>query len=690
MISVPVLDDARHARLQQSAEEFLRRFNPEPVDRLNIDWVQKQRGRYGEGGATRLRRVTYAVAGLLVLVLVGSLIYIASEVGLPFTDGEEAAFASTRVPTATPMPLLTPMVGDAFATPFDDPMAVLATSIPAGLDRGDPYRLVTPTAIYPDVERDVAYTVGLAANYYANGDYVTALEQLQAERQQSGRDCYPAVIYYEALTLASMGEFREAENTVQQALNTEAPRGSLVTCQNSPLLVAALGEITYMQDPRSDSALAYSEQALAANFDPPLPQANLTKARIQLARGELAEAERTVLRALEDWPEDTNFLLLEAQIKNANDQPQEALNYVGRILYLEPALLPALYLETDIYLHLAEHTESGDEREEYYGLAALSAQTIQLYYSGNPAGYLYLAKARLGEGKYDLVETELDRILAVRNSLPASAAPFLSEAYRVRGDLYYQQGRFDDARDDYEQVDETDPAAAARLVDIYLHQGEYQEAANKLELLLVNDPANTATYTLLQAKLRVEICTFYPEDLTCEYRDMLRQLTDEFAASLGSEAQQADAVSLRAQALYHDTVNRGPSLSDEERQQNYQHALDDLDRALAVRESAVDHYYRGLVLEELDEPLRAYDEYQWVMWWGELYPYPFADGDFEDRVDNLAEVVQEVVEAAAATPEPTEASRTPTATPTPRATSTPVPTATPRATPTPLPPDEIP
>ncbi len=85
--------------------------------------------------------------------------------------------------------------------------------------------------------------------------------------------------------------------------------------------------------------MTYSEQALAASLDPPLAQASLTKARVQLAQGNMTEARDTVAQALEDWPEDTNLLLLAAQIELANNRPQEALGYVGKALYIEPALL---------------------------------------------------------------------------------------------------------------------------------------------------------------------------------------------------------------------------------------------------------------------------------------------------------------------------------------------------------------
>jgi tetratricopeptide (TPR) repeat protein len=123
-IGVPTLDDDQYARLQQAADDFLRRYNPEPVDRLNIQWAQKRKGRYGEGGATRLRRMSFAAAVLAVIVIVVGLAVLVNQVGLPGGGGDnEASVALTRIPTGTPLPGLTPMAGDQFATPFPSAMA---------------------------------------------------------------------------------------------------------------------------------------------------------------------------------------------------------------------------------------------------------------------------------------------------------------------------------------------------------------------------------------------------------------------------------------------------------------------------------------------------------------------------------------------------------------------------------------
>jgi hypothetical protein len=98
-----------------------------------------------------------------------------------------------------------------------------------------------------------------------------------------------------------------------------------------------------------------------------------------------------------------------------------------------------------------------------------------------------------------------------------------------------------------------------------------------------------------------------------------------------------------------------------------------------MRESAVDHYLRGLLLEAMRESPQALGELQWVMYWSDFYPYPFRDQMLEDRVNRLARVVGEPIEVTVPTATPIQSDVTPSrVTPSPSATSSerPVPPAT--------------
>ncbi|MBN2304878.1 MAG: tetratricopeptide repeat protein [Anaerolineae bacterium] len=681
---IPTVNEEKMARLQQATDEFLRRFNPEPVDHLRIEWTRKQRRRYGESGARRLQRILYAAAAVLVMAVVGVLVLVAANVDILGSDGQGSAALATWIPTVTPTQTLIPTLGGATPTPFPEQMAVPVTEMPpANWSPGDPYRLITPTVIYPRVDSSLIRIFEKGINYHANGDYAEAIEIFAAERENS-KHCRPIVYYYEALSLAEQGNYALAKERLQEAQDFQ-PDPGFESCQGSPLIPAALGYVWYLEDSRSQTALNYANQALS--MDPKFVIASVIKAGVHLANGQIPEARSTITQALLEWPADTNLLEMAAKIEISDGQFQAALNHLGRALYVDPALHPALVLQAETYLRLGDGAQAGTEAEvEYYGLAVLSAQTLLLYYPGDSLGYLLLAQGRVGEGNYAMAETALTRIIAVEDSLPSEAVPVVREAYRMLGEVQYAYGRDEDleqAQQAFQHVLITDrgidPVVAERLYDIALRLRDYPEARSQLEALLSVEPGNR-TWQLQRTRMQVEICTLYSTGVPCDYDGMLRLLGDEFINSLPDEMQRADGYSYRAQARYQDTRSRGDNLSEADRHLAYGLALNDVTQALAMRDSAVDHYYRGLILEALAEPVKALEEYQWVQYWDALYAYPFSNAEFDRRLANLAEQVGELVVEPTGEASSTGATATPVS-------NQPVPTATPAFTATPgLPP----
>ena len=55
----------------------------------------------------------------------------------------------------------------------------------------------------------------------------------------------------------------------------------------------------------------------------------------------------------------------------------------------------------------------------------------------------------------------------------------------------------------------------------------------------------------------------------------------------------------------------------------YPDALKSIQSALSSDETGSRHFLRGQILEALEEPQQAIREYQWVLTWSEIYPYPF-------------------------------------------------------------------
>ncbi|NLX10275.1 MAG: tetratricopeptide repeat protein [Chloroflexi bacterium] len=696
--SVPVLDEDKYTRIQSSLDDLLRRYSVEPLDTSGVEWVRKSRRRYGESGARRLQQLTYVSAAAAVVLVVGLVAVLLLVLGVFDGDGIQIAARATRVPTNTPTPTITPTPGGATPTPFPESMDIPPTAPPSGLSQGSIYAN-TATPVHPQVHPNIAGQIGDAIDYYAIADYPRAIGTLETQREREGDHCYESLVYFEAMSYAEQGgtqNLNRAAQLLRDALNYEPPRG-YETCQDSALLLAGMAEVFYRQG-QLDLAAQYSQQALIE--DPDVVQASMVLARVALAQGDAAGARRTAAEALIRNGDDARLLLLAAEIELADNQPAAALEQVGRALYVNPVLQPALVLQAQSYLALAGQPGlEPDQRLQYYGLAVRSAQTLLLYYPGDPAGYLYLAQARLGEGNDSLAETALTRVLEARDDLPDSAEPVVLAVYRTRGELYYQQGRYEAARADLEQVqfvDEYREGVLVRLIAIILEQGEpgdYGEIEDLIDELLTIAPDNR-DYVLLQARAQSELCTFYPRALDCAYDDVVETLSDSFIAGLSAQAQ-AEAYTYRALARYHLLQDEGAPSEDEAQQPTYEIALDDIEEALALRDTALGHYYRGLILEALGRYDLALEEFRWVAYWNERYAYPFVDDDFEDRMDEISDLAEELAEQAAAsltpTAEPPTAtppatdtavpSQTPTATPT----SSPTPTPAPTATPAPLP-----
>ncbi|MEW6579030.1 MAG: hypothetical protein AB1435_07525 [Chloroflexota bacterium] len=696
---VPTLDEGKYARMLQAVDDFLRGYDPQPYGAADTSWTRKRRGRYAEGGAARLRQVMMAAALAVLVALVAGGLIVIQTTGVLEGEGQRVGQLNTRVPSLTPRPTFTPTLGGPTPTDFPVAMAVPPTAVPRDLVRGDPYALAEPTEIYPRVNASVARLVEEAVAHYWVGDYQTALAMLQEERERSEPHCYAVLVYYEALSLAAVRDYQKATALLEWAQNYEPERG-YTSCRGEPVLLAGLAQIRYLQDNRSSAALDLAAQALAQ--DSRLIPAVLTKARVELARGDLAAARGTVMQALVNRPNDLNLLVVAAEIELADGQPASALEHLGRALILDPALLPALKLQAEAYLRLAAQSQPGERRTQYYGLGVRSAQVLLLYYPGEPAGYLYLAEARLGEGNVDMAETALTRILDNAASLPESAEAIVQRAYALRGELCYSSGRLDNAYADFEKAatlgsGAVDAAVVERLVTIALREGDLSAAQGWLSQLLALDP-NNREYRLWQARMFVETCSLYPDQLNCDYSGMLALLSDAFIAELPQETQRADAYSYRAQAQYHQVMQRSVTAAGQGRLA-LQLALNDNTQALLVRDDAVDQYVRALILEALDEPARALESYQWVLYWGDLYRYPFRNESYEQLVAAVAERATQLAVTEVPTAEATLplAQGTATRTPTGVSGTATVPSevaspaaATPPARGTALPPDDIP
>lgn len=679
---VPVLSEDKYSRLQGEIDALVHAYTPVPRQTNGATWARRTRGRYGEGGAQRLRVAVLVAAALGVVVLVAVVAVAGLGLSGLLDDEEGVAVGMRSIFTATPTLTPTATPGGATPTPFRQPMAVPPTVLPTGLPQGSVYG-ATATPIFPPLDPNVQLIDG-AIDHYSIGDYPNAIGTLDAERERSSPHCYPPVVYYQAMSYAAQGgtqNLNRARQLLEDALAYTPEDVRFSTCQDAPLVLTGLAHVRRLQGRASD-AVTLADQALAD--EPGLIAATVEKARALRDLGRPDEARSVVNEALTAAPHDTNLLVLGAELALQESQLGAALDLVGRALVINPLLQDALRLQAQIYLQLAGGT-SGQAREEYYGLAARGAETLLLYYAGDPYGHLYLAQARIGEGKDDFAEAALTRVIEAGPDLPNDSRDVVDTAHALRGDLYYRRGQLTAAREDLEHVAFQDPVALERLVEIALRMGDYPTAARYIDELVAVEPREPGT-RLLQARLYVEICTFVPGVVSCDYGDMVELLDDAFIGGLSTARDRADAYSYRGQARTYLAERQAGARDVAEVQAAYRAALDDVERALSVRETAVDHYTRGLILEALGRPREAQLAYAWVAYWDGIYAYPFAE-TLDARLSQLEETLAQATEEAepTVTPGPASATPTPEATADPELTATPTLTPTPAATATPTP-----
>jgi tetratricopeptide (TPR) repeat protein len=63
-------------------------------------------------------------------------------------------------------------------------------------------------------------------------------------------------------------------------------------------------------------------------------------------------------------------------------------------------------------------------------------------------------------------------------------------------------------------------------------------------------------------------------------------------------------------------------------------ALDSINAALTAGETGSRHYWRGRILEAQNDTGGAINDYEWVVAWSRVFPFPFV-ADAQDRLDSL-------------------------------------------------------
>lgn len=591
---VPMPDPQRLAQAQSEMDALVRDYLAPFEGYSGITWTRKTKRRAGERDALVLR--VYVAAGvaavLLIVFVVGALIVMNNPAA------RAVLFAPTRVPSRTPAPptmTFTPTPGfTPTASPTPELTLTPSPTVPPDIQQGNDAPSATP--IYPPIqERGIRDSIGLINQGQAD----VALPTLEYEVTLVANSFDPNPYFYHAMGLAKTGELDAAAEVLRNAerrLPERPNEPSFAPLVNGGLAwIDSLRAEQALEAGRRDEANALMRNVedraeTAINGDPRLELPYLALARRYRLQRDYTEAITMLDRglAVPELAANVNLIIEKGQNYFAQGEYDLAAYQAFLALYINPTTEAAHLLQIDTAL-----------AQDKPGLAVLLTQQYLFYYPGSVLGYKLLGDARVREGNVDLAMEAYNRALAGGDNNPFAADVLLS-----RASLYEQRQRYDLARDDYSRAYSlTDaPAIRALRMQAAYNAGNIRVAEEDAQALLGQEVVADAQIQLLQARILVD-----QEGGSSDYEqalDLLNTASGSLSADLRPIAEE-----YRARAQYHLG--------------SYGDALRAITNALSAGETGSRHYLHGLILEAQGDTDDAAREYDWVLTWGAVYPYPF-------------------------------------------------------------------
>ena len=633
---IPLVDEQKLAASIAQLDPLLQRYQAMPTRDLPFAWARKKRGRAGDSSATLLRAgvIGGVVVAVIVVLVLGLLL--ASKLGVPAA----VAVFSTQTPTSSPTATFTATAG-VTDTPSPTPKAPLqATALPLNVTKGDPYN-PQPTPLYPPVNGQIVPEALALANA---GNYDAAIAKLEGEQKGlenvKGPD-YDTIIYYLALTYVNSGN---ADRALAILDSNKA---------DSAIWHAAEGAALYAKS-QFDKALPEADQAFKADNN--LISAAVTEASILAAQKDTAKARQIINQALSIQGQGGNTLLLNTRgsifLAEGNFKDAESDALVA--LYADPLNKAAYILRGQVLLAKAATVQDQSARIQAYGDAVLAAKDFLLYYPNETAAWLLLGQGRAGEQNFaEALNAYSQAVVADKTS------PDAQNVFVVRGKLYLGEKRYQEAFDDFDKVLTLNENSDARQghLQAALALKNYSTASTDAAVLLKANPADPALI-LTQADLLI---------LNQKYDDANAILTDQFVFSLDKDAEAQARAHLYKGIIRFEITSANTTDTAAAQNLNFNVAFNDITASLDY-DSGLGHYFRAQVSEALGQPALAIPDYQWVLYWDQVYHYDFT----QDATKRL----QAILDAG---PKPTP-SNTPRGTLTLTKTPTPTKTQSPTST----------
>ena len=593
-----------------------------------FQWAKKKRGRAGASEyPIFIGQVVIALTIFLIVVGAGLYSYIQSNPAaqlIIYGASPTASNTPTVTPTSTPGFTNTP-------SPTPSEQASLTPALNPIVTPGNPDQFFPPrpTAIfYPNPLRGSSFLTD-AVELMDLGRMDEALEILEEEldaTELSGD--YPPV-YHLAEWHVRQGDYDEARDVIGVWEDEWEDSGSPVWENAQPLYLVSLAMVdvaeaqALQQDgffPESEGLLVNAERRLNEvlgigdnNFvmDTMNPMSHYLLAQRFILIGEdettLEILENAIAEPNNELYSNTLLRMEKAKVLVELERYDEALQEAAYILYLNPFLEDALILQADTAL-----------KNGKAGLGVLYSQQYLLYYPGSVQGYWLLGQAREAENKFDLAISAYSRGLnGDWDDEEYTSDPYLIKILLRRANLYTMQGELELASEDFALASEfSDDTPATRIIrlEAAFASGDYATVIADAEDLLGESGVARDEILLMLGRAYVEQGR--------DYNSGLEILNQALATGLLSSSEEALAQEYIARAS-NEIGNR-----DE--------ALEAIQIALEAEETGTRRYVRGLIYEGLGERELALLDYEYVLTWGQIYPYDFLD-DAQTRYNRVSQ-----------------------------------------------------
>lgn len=593
----------------RTAEAILRPYQESLEQPFVYAWGSKKRNRAAEAELGIFYAQVVAATLLTVLVVGGLVVTLL----LNNPEVQRVVFAPTWTPS--PTPTITPTNTPGFTpTPSVTPVltATPSATFPPNFATANPLLQPRLTEVYVPVGIDRGRLIVEAVTELNEGRLDDAYETLLQERQATELRGDFLPYYYLSEIALRQGDLTEALRWVDEG--EEKWRASNNSERYVPLITVARARITLPQLATQlgtgapartvQTALADLTTALQTAIDNSSPP--YVEAAVLLSERYLIEKDTdTALRVLDDFVSRQQDLTLNSVIRAQRariyadylGQYADAFREYATILRFDPYNRAALRGQTLLALQLGDTAR-----------ADLFAEQYLARYAGSSEAFRLRGDAWRGQGKFDLALNQYERALLADGSRQQLVRTELAEVYVSRATLYSQLARYEDALNDLtEALRLSDNAPHVRFLrmQVAYRNGAMVQALNDADVLKDNTQVPQDALKVWRARILL---------------DSNESTSEAFA--LLNDALNAETLSPALTATAQEYLARAYLARNE-----YDLALNTITETIRQSETISRRYWRARILEargrantnNRDSLALARRDYEQVLLWSGLY-----------------------------------------------------------------------